>query len=110
MLKIEDLLIRGCCHLKIDNNLEEKIVRMLSPDLNWAYFLEKAKREKVAALIYHAFSKNEELRASVPQDVFRELKNIYHSTAGRNLLITQSLEILSARFKREGIEFILFKG
>lgn len=103
-------MIRFCCHLESDNNSKEKITKIIGPDINWAYFLEKARREKVSSLVYNFFSKNGDIKRFVPENVLAELKGIYYSTAGRNLLICRTLEDISDKFKNEGIRFIIFKG
>ena len=110
MLKKEDRLVRYCCRLRTDKDSKEKIIRILSPDLNWAYFLEKSNRSGVTSLIYNVFSENNDIRQRVPEAVLGELKTIYHVVLGRNILIYQTLENIANSFSKEGIPFLVFKG
>ncbi|KPK96863.1 MAG: hypothetical protein AMJ95_11975 [Omnitrophica WOR_2 bacterium SM23_72] len=110
MLKREELFIRFCCRSKKDSALREEIIRISSPGFNWAYFLERAMKEKVAALIFKDFCEDEEIRELFPEDILTQLRAIYQTVLARNLLHHQTLKKISERFNQEGIPFIVLKG
>jgi hypothetical protein len=110
MFNKEDLLIRYACRFNREDDFSKKIKSLLSPDFNWAYFLEKAKKEKAAALMFKTFSANEEIKGFLPEDIFADLRAIYQTVLARNLLHHQTLKEISERFDQQGIPFMVFKG
>ncbi len=106
----EDLLIRFCARVNTDRDIARKIKEILTPDLNWAYFLQKTKDEGVCSLIHKTLSKIQDVEKILPENVLQNLKNNYYSTAKRNILIFQTLEKISQTFEKENIQMIVFKG
>jgi len=109
-MQAEELLVRHLVKLNIDQGTTKKIQEILSPDLNWAYFLQKTKDERVCSLIYKALSKIQDAEKILPENILQDLRNIYYSTAKRNILIFQTLQEILQAFKKKGIRTIVFKG
>ena len=109
-MSIEDRIIFHCVGLNIDENTSEKIREILSQDIKWAYFFERAKSEGVLSLVYENLSKIDNTQLSVPADIWERLKNSYYTTAGRNILICQKLNTILTAFNQAGVKVILLKG
>ena len=70
----EDRLIR--CFLKANINPEVscKIKEMLTADLDWDYFLERAKHEGVTSLAYKRLSEFDSWQSHIPQATWRRME------------------------------------
>ena len=110
MPKKEDILISLCAHLNTNEEREARIKNVLKGDLNWNYFLEKVKKERVGPLVYKTISGIGEAEWIIPKDIFGSLKDIYYSTLRENIIVFKDLEKLLAGFYDRGIKIIVFKG
>jgi len=111
MMKKEVLLIRQLLSLRLKNEgAEEAICNRISPDLNWAFLLDKAKQERIAALLYRLFSQTEKMQFPIPEDIFKRLQNIYYWTQRENMLNLKIMQDVLLAFKENGISVITFKG
>lgn len=109
-MRAEDLLLRLCAGLNTDRSVFEKIQKILSPDLNWAYFFERARSQGAASLVYKNLSEIDVAKTLVPKDVWRKLKSCYYTVATRNTFLCQKLNTILSSFNNAGIEVILLKG
>lgn len=106
----EDLLLHYCARTNIDLLCQLKIKNILSPHLDWAYFLESAQKELLCPLLYKAFLKIEGAKGIVPSDIWQRLKDTYYFTLSGNILHLGQLEEIIAHFQKENIKTIIFKG
>lgn len=106
----EDRLIRYCARIDIDEKIAREIEQILSPNLNWAYFFERARAEGIISLIYNSLSGIDGAKTVVPEDVWRRLESCYYTVATRNTLLCQKLNTILSSFNDAGIEVILLKG
>jgi len=106
----EDRLIRDCLRLDINQKIAEEVKAGIGPDLNWAYFINRARQEKVSPLIYKGLTKIDPARSKVPADIWQELESFYYASAARNSLLCENLNGVLSYFRRMGIEVILLKG
>ena len=74
-MQTEELLVRYLAKLNIDQGTVEKIKEILSPDLNWAYFFDRAGSEGIISLAYKGLSEIDGAKTMVPEDVWRRLKS-----------------------------------
>ena len=109
-MRKEDLLIRRLLSLELNKEQTKEISNKLSPAINWAYLLEKAKEERVAALLYKLFSQTKKTESLIPESIFRHLKNIYLWTQRENMLSLKILKEIFSAFKENNINIITFKG
>jgi len=109
-MQTEDLLMLSCAMRNIKQDTLKKVQEILSPDLNWAYFLQRTKEEGLASLIYKAFLKIPDIEKIIPEYILQDLKIIYYSVVKRNILISRTLEKILQAFQAENIESIIFKG
>ena len=106
----EERLIRYCAQVDINSSVSEKIKEILSPDLDWAYFFERARAEGVISLIYNSLSEIDDTKSLVPEDIWRRFQSCYYTVAARNTSLCQKLNIVLTSFNQAGIGVILLKG
>jgi hypothetical protein len=106
-IKTEDMLMRLSSRKEIDSDTTKRIQDILSPDLDWAYFLKRAQDELLAPLIHKTFLKIEGAKGIVPAE---RLANSYYSTLGNNLIALHQMQEFASAFKNEVIPAIIFKG
>jgi hypothetical protein len=110
-MRKEDLLIRRLLAHNLKNEpVEEEISKKIGPGINLAYFLEKAKEERVAALLYRLFSQTKQTKDLIPEGVFKRLENTYFWTQRENMLSLKAMEEIIFAFKENNINVISFKG
>ncbi|MCM8796378.1 MAG: nucleotidyltransferase family protein [Candidatus Omnitrophica bacterium] len=108
-IKQEDIFLRYCAKRRLDD-AGEKIKEILSPDLNWAYFLEKARINLLLPIVYKSLLKFSELNGLIPFQIQESLKSSYYSTYSRNIFCTAQLKNIISNFEAENIPTIIFKG
>lgn len=114
----EDLLIRYSARTDIDAAAEDglgrvrqvKIKKILSPDLDWAYFFKRAQGQRLSPLAYKAFLKINGIQDIIPSDIWQGLRDAYYSTLGSNILGLAQLEEIIAGFQKQDIAVVIFKG
>ncbi|MEA3560289.1 MAG: nucleotidyltransferase family protein [Candidatus Omnitrophota bacterium] len=109
-MRREELLVRYLAKLNIDRSTLEKIKEILSPELNWAYFFDRAQSQGVTSLVYKTLSEIDDAKTIVPEDIWKRLENRYYAVAARNTLLYQKLAGILAVFNQAGIEVIVLKG
>lgn len=110
MLKTEDLLIRYCSHIDIEEEMRGKIKNILRQDLNWENFLQKANNGSVSPLLYKTILNFNIFQNFVPERIVNRLKNIYYYTVKENIIILKTAEKIVAAINEEGIETMVLKG
>lgn len=109
-MRKEDLLIRRLLSLNSNREQKEEINIEISPGINWAYFLEKSKEERVATILYKLFMQTEKIKGLIPEGIFEHLKNIYFWTQRENMLCLKSIKEILSVFEGSNINVITFKG
>lgn len=109
-MRSEDLLVRYLIRVNGNHPACERIREVLSPDLDWAYFFERARAEGVVSLFYSSLSEIDYVKSLVPEDIWRGFQSCYYTVAGRNTLLSQKLYTILSSFNQSGIEVILLKG
>jgi len=107
---VEDQSIRYCARIDIEDNIGQKIKAILSPDLNWAYFLERARQEGIVSLAYKALSEIDYAKSIVPQDIWARLERCYYTVAARNTLLFEKMNNILNSLNQANIEVIILKG
>lgn len=106
----EDLLINLLARTEIEQDVFEKIKKILKSNLNWTYFSNKAKKEGVSGLVYRSLSRIDNTRSIVPKETWKILENCHYTIAVRNNYIYQNLGDVLNSFNQAGIEAIVLKG
>jgi len=96
--------------LNIDQATARKIKPILSPDLNWAYFFERAKTGGVVSLTCDSLFKIDHVKSLVPEDIGRRFESCYYTVAARNTLLCQKLNTILSSFNQAGIEVSSLKA
>jgi hypothetical protein len=109
-IKIEELLIRYCARTDISIEQRIKIKKILSPDLDWAYFFKRAQGELLSPLFYKTFLKIEGCQNIVPTDIWQRLKDSYYDTLSSNILRCEELRNIIARLGEKEVPAIVCKG
>jgi len=109
-MKPEDRLVYSLAKVDIDANTNQEIKKILSPDLNWAWFFEQANNQGVASLVYKSLSEIDYERSIVPETILARLASCYYNVACRNTLLTEKLAAILDYFQKARIEIILLKG
>src|SRR5437867_2544187 len=82
-------LLLCCARARIDSETADRLRLVIRPELDWAYLVRTALRQKVLPLLYQS------LKSVCPEDVpratFDHLRDYYHSNARRNLFLTGEL-------------------
>lgn len=109
-MQTEGLLVRHLAKLNIDQGTVDEIERILSPDMNWAYFFEQARSEGVAPLVYSSLSRIDHVNSSIPEEIRRMFESCYYTAGVHNTLLCQKLNGILNSLNQAGIEVILLKG
>ena len=108
-MQTENQLLRYLLKLNFDPGISEKIKQILSPDLNWAYFFEQAKKEGMLSLVYLGLSGIDITGTLVPENIRARLESSYYTIAARNIWLCRKLKTILSAFNRADIEVILLK-
>ena len=106
----EDRLIRYFLQADSNQSTSRKIKETLSPDLKWAYFLDRARGEGVLSFVYKRLSEIGSVQSIVPESIRRRLESSYYTVATRNTLLYEKLNNILKYFQEAEIEVILLKG
>jgi len=106
----EDRLICYCARIDIDQNITEKIKEILSPNLNWAYFFDRARTKGVISLVYKSLSEIDYAKSMLPEVTWGRLESCYYTIATRNTLLYERLNYILDSFNQANIEVIILKG
>jgi hypothetical protein len=109
-MQAENSLISLCVEVNTNGDVFKKIQRILGPDLNWAYFFERARSEGIMSWVYSRLSEIEGAQSLVPKDAWERLESSYYTVARRNIALTQKLNTILNSLNQAGIEVILLKG
>ncbi|MCK5305914.1 MAG: nucleotidyltransferase family protein [Candidatus Omnitrophica bacterium] len=109
-MQSEDLLVCYLARVNIDKDAVRKVKKILSPELNWAYFFDLVKSEGVTPLAYKSLSGIDQAKAIVPKDIWKKMENCYYSVAASNTLLYQKLTGILTSFNETGVKVIVLKG
>lgn len=109
-MQSKDVVARYLTEVNSNHPACEKIKEILTPDLNWAYFFERARTEGVTPLVYSSLSEIDYIKSLVPEDIWRRFQNCYYTAAVRNTSLCQKLNTILSSFNQAKIEVILLKG
>lgn len=105
---VEDKLLRYCAQNNATNRIKESLKNILYDDLNWLYILQESIKEGIACLLYNQLSNLEYV--DIPEDIWRNLKEIYYLNTYRNIKIFNELENILSSFNNNGLKVIPLKG
>ncbi len=106
---LEDQLILACCRQDVVSAEMGECVEWL-PRIDWQFFIERAKKEGVAGLVFQQLSQTDWLAEGVPEWVADALGTDYYTTATRNTLLFEELGRILAGFEQRGLEVLVLKG
>ncbi len=105
---LEDKLLRYCAQNDTTNRIKDSLKKILYDNLNWSYILQESIKEGIACLLYNQLSNFE--YGSIPEDVWRNLKEVYYLNTYRNIKIYNELENILSSFNNKGLKVIPLKG
>lgn len=107
-LRPEDELMLCCARTHINEAIEDKIISLVSKDLDWEYLIDMAAKHRLRPLLY--VNLNAVCGEDVPEDVLGDLKSFYMANVQKNLMLTGELvQILNLLYSSE-IKAIPYKG
>ncbi len=105
---LEDKLLRYCAQNDITNRIKDNLKTILYDNLNWLYILQESIKEGIACLLYNQLSNFE--YGGIPEDIWRNLKEIYYLNTYRNIRIYNELVNILSSFNNKGLKVIPLKG
>lgn len=107
-MKIEDRILSEV--LRFDSSGPDNgFQALLNKDLDWAYVLERSKREGIASLLYFYVNRLEDT-SRIPSEIIDALKNIYYNCSLMNLQLEKELAVVVKDLEAEGISPVILKG
>lgn len=107
-LRPEDELMLCCARTHINEAIEDKIISLVSKDLDWEYLIDMAAKHRLRPLLY--VNLNAVCGEDIPEDVLGDLKSFYSKNAQKNLfMLGESLKILKQMYS-QNITAIPYKG
>jgi hypothetical protein len=98
-----------CTTTAVSPQNKERLSRILAEPVDWEYLLDLASFHGVMPLITHNLVVNG-FSSQVPQPCLDELKQTYHGTMYRNLILYSELAKILSTFNEHGVETICLKG
>jgi hypothetical protein len=105
----EDRFLLYCCRAE-DERAKNKLIGEERKDIDWNYFLKKARENAVSAIVYFRLNKNKSDFPDIPQEILEELKSNYYLNATKNTLLFEELGRALEAFKKSGLPVIALKG
>lgn len=105
----EDRFLLYCCRAE-DERAKNKLIGEERKDIDWNYFLKKARENAVSAIVYFRLNKNKSDFPDIPQEILEELKSDYYMNATKNTLLFEELGRALEAFKKSGLPVIALKG
>ncbi|BAZ11070.1 hypothetical protein NIES4071_28950 [Calothrix sp. NIES-4071] len=107
-LRPEDELILCCARAKLDEETVQRIKILVKGDIDWEYFIKKARFHRVIPLLYANLSNI--AKESIPEDVFSRISSIFNTNIQRTLLLSAELIKILKLLKENGITGVPYKG
>ncbi len=101
-------LLLACARTAVSEATAERIRTLLRGNIDWAYVIERAKRNHVTPLLCQSL--NEVCHDLVPAEVLKILRDYANANAHYNLYRTGELIKLVRLFEANGIPALPFKG
>ncbi len=108
-LSDENKLLLYCSQAAISEKRLSQMDELLSRSLNWKYITEAASSWNIAQLLYQNL-KDPGNRGLVPPGVMEGLKQVYHTTVARNMLLYTELRNIVIAFQSAGVKVCVLKG
>lgn len=107
-LRPEDQLLLCCARTRVDDEIRDKIVSLVSQDLDWDYLIRMASRNRLIPLLY--VNLNSICPENVPKHILNQLKNNFQENARKNLLLSGELIKAINLLNSHNISAIPYKG
>ncbi len=106
----EDRLLLYCCRKDTDRRNRNKIIEIQRRSLDWDCFLQKARENGIAAVVYSKLNEIKKDCPHIPSFIFKKLKKVYYLNATQNSLIYEELGKVLKIFSNAGLQMIVLKG
>jgi len=107
-LRPEDQLILCCARTKVDDETKDKIVSLVSQNLDWDYLISMASRHRLRPLLY--VNLNAICAESVPNSILGDLKEFYQNNVHKNLMFTGELVNILQLLGDKSVKPVPYKG
>lgn len=97
-----------CARTKVNDETKNKIISLVSMDLDWEYLINMASRHRLRPLLY--VNLNSICPKKVPEDVLGNLKSYYLANVQKNLMLTGELVKVIEILESNNIKAIPYKG
>ncbi len=109
VLSDEDRVLLYCARTKMNEELKEKTLEILSRSLDWSYIVKNASQHGISPLLYYNLNKISTDNL-VPEKESVYLKKEYYRNLSRIILIYDELEKILTSFNDAGIDVLVLKG
>ncbi len=99
-----------CCRKDIGLKNRNKIIEIQRGSLDWNSFLQKARENGIAAVVYSRLIEIKKDCPHIPSFIFKKLKKVYYLNATKNSLIYEELGKVLKIFSNAGLQVIVLKG
>lgn len=106
----EDRLLLHCCRREKEEKTKHIKNKAEKNDIDWDYFLRKARENGISAIIYSKLNENKADFLNIPSYIFEKLKKDYYLNATKNALIFMELGKVLEALKKAGLQVIVLKG
>lgn len=100
-------LLLFCLSLRRNGEIDKRIKTLVSSDLDWEVFIDRAVPHTVIPLVYKTLS---EYSAHIPSPAFNKLKNLAQINSFNNLYLTKELLRLLNLMEVNGVRALPHKG
>jgi hypothetical protein len=97
-----------CARTKVNEEIKNKVISLVSTDLDWEYLINMASRHRLRPLLY--VNLNAICPKKVPEDVLENLKSYYMANVQKNLMMTGELVKVMKLLEENGINAVTYKG
>ena len=107
-IHLEAKLLIYCARTLIDRKLADKILSVVSEDLDWNYLLQMSSRHGLTPLLYRNL--NNICPEMVPVNILRKLEEYFNANVQKNLFMTGELIRILELLNANDIDSIPYKG
>ena len=108
-IRPEDQLLLQCARIKLNEDDQDKITKLVNNGLDWNYLSQMGKNHGLAPLLYYHLHRID-LDHQIPQPIMDQLHDIYWSNLARNLLLYDELNRVLKSFEEKEIPVVVVKG
>jgi len=103
----EQKILLLCSRKSLNHQNKLELSKLLQNDVDWEYLIEYASNNRLVPLLYWNLKKYPD---TIPQEIFNNLKNTFHTISRNNLLLLAELIKLTKLFENENLKVIPYKG